>query len=973
MLKGQFLGQFLVTVDSYTVEISSRPAQALFAYLMLNAGVPQRRERLSDLFWPKSKVENARNNLRHALWRIRKALNEYPACSKEIILADDFTICFDANADYWLDTAILDNQTKEITTEKLLQSVSVYLGELLPGFYDKWVILERERLQAVFDRKMGLLMQYMVLEQRWQGVLEQGERWIALGQAPEKAYCALMVAHSALGNSSYVTRVYKRCYEDMQKELDVKPSPRTTLLYDRLLKDVISQRELPQLLEGGLQEDHLLGGSSINLVVPEARTGSIKIKAGRRKVGQETTLGGWQKTSPNAAGQENSNLQKVLGIGKKRLRWVAGMSLLFLMMIIAVFFAFQQNALYRQQTRHSRARELAAVAINQLENDPELGLLLALAAVSTTIDVNEPALPEAESAVRQALQSMRVTLTVPGTGGVAFSPDGRSIATTDLDHGVKIWNAVTGEELISLVGHDDVVLNVSFSPDGGHLITTSLDGKAIVWDLYPGQEQLFLVGHEAGVISAAFSKDGSRIVTTSYDGTAKIWNADTAEELMTLSHTGITTGAEFSPDGSRVVVADHDAFTVQVWDTSSGERIFALEEHTEGVNDVAFSPDGERLVTTSNDATAKVWDAATGGLLFTLFHSSAVFDVDYSFDGSQLATASQDGTLTIWDADTGREIMKLPGQATGTTNIAFSRDGKHLVSGGAESKVWDITPGGGSEFQTIDGHDDLVFGLAYDIEGQRLASSSWDGTVKVWELCSGLLLKTMDEHEGRVASVTFSPDGNRLASAGYDGTVRIWDTASGEEMTRLIPTTAQNRIADSSQSIDKQASFDIPWTLGVAYSPDGRQLTSTSRDGTVKIWDASTGMELQSLIGHIGSVFGVAYSSDGRCVATSGEDGTARIWDSKSGKELLRLDGHTNWVTSVHFSPDGQLLATSSFDKTVRLWDTITGEEILSLSGSSAFWDVTFSADGSYLFTNGFDGTVRQWDATTGEELFTLY
>ncbi len=388
MLKARFLGQFFVTAGDDVVEIPSRPAQSLFAYLILNAGVPQRRERLSGLFWPDSTVENARSNLRHALWRVRKALNACPACPRDIVLADDFTICFDATADYWLDTAVLENLGKEAAAaDTLLQNVSVYCGELLPGFYDTWVLLERERLQAIFERKMGLLLQHLLAEQRWQEILQQGEHWIGFGQTPEGAYSALMVAHSALGNASQMAAVYLRCRNDLQEELGVKPAPQTRELFDQLSK-------------------------------------GIHPRFGRPLLHKEE-------------GIENK-AQEMTEANKRLRRWTAGLVFLLLLAVVSAFLIVQQLALARHQARLSQGRELAAVAVNQLQSDPERGLLLALAAMNLTGGLNEPVLPEVASAFRQALQSMRILLTVPGTGGVAYSPDGRTIATTDLDHKAKI-------------------------------------------------------------------------------------------------------------------------------------------------------------------------------------------------------------------------------------------------------------------------------------------------------------------------------------------------------------------------------------------------------------------------------------------------------------------------------------------------------------------------------------------------------
>ena len=236
MLKVSLLGQFEVQKDGVLLSIPSRPAQSLLAYLLLTAGIDHRREKLAGLLWPDSSEENARNNLRTALWRLRKALgsddNERP-----YLLADDLSITFNRQSGYWLDTSVLEcGASPKATTEDLHNFLSHYRGELLPGFYEDWVVLERGRLQAVFEQEVQRLLDHLIAERRWAEVLDWGERWIAFGQTPEPAYRALMVAHGSLGNVSQVASVYERCVCAMRNDLGVEPSEQTRALFERLSK-----------------------------------------------------------------------------------------------------------------------------------------------------------------------------------------------------------------------------------------------------------------------------------------------------------------------------------------------------------------------------------------------------------------------------------------------------------------------------------------------------------------------------------------------------------------------------------------------------------------------------------------------------------------------------------------------------------------------------------------------------------------
>src|SRR5512135_544159 len=233
MLEVRVLGKFEVRVDGQPVELPLRAAQALLAYLMLNAGTEQRRDQVAGLLWPDMTDAKARDNLRHTLWVIRKALGK-----RDYLLADDLSVSFNTTRDYWLDTALLDRKTTgEISADDLIAIVSAYGGGLLPGFYDDWIVLERERLQAVFERKMALLLEKLVEAQRWPEVLDWGERWIALGHVPEPAYRALMSAQAGLGDMASVATLYQSCVEVLKSELGVEPAAQTRALYERLQRE----------------------------------------------------------------------------------------------------------------------------------------------------------------------------------------------------------------------------------------------------------------------------------------------------------------------------------------------------------------------------------------------------------------------------------------------------------------------------------------------------------------------------------------------------------------------------------------------------------------------------------------------------------------------------------------------------------------------------------------------------------------
>jgi predicted ATPase/DNA-binding SARP family transcriptional activator len=232
MLVVKLLGQFSVQLNDLLIEIPSRPAQTLFAFLALQPDTAFRREKLAGLIWPDANESNARSNLRHALWRIRKALGEQEG--QHYFPADDLTVMFSAEPGCWTDAVLLAGKSNPISST-LEEQVAAYHGELLPGFYDDWVTIERERLQAAFESKIEALIDRLSREKNWSDVIEWAEHWIKFGTAPEPAYRALMIAHARLSHKAKVKETYQRCVEALQREFGVEPAEETQELYQQLM------------------------------------------------------------------------------------------------------------------------------------------------------------------------------------------------------------------------------------------------------------------------------------------------------------------------------------------------------------------------------------------------------------------------------------------------------------------------------------------------------------------------------------------------------------------------------------------------------------------------------------------------------------------------------------------------------------------------------------------------------------------
>ena len=265
---------------------------------------------------------------------------------------------------------------------------------------------------------------------------------------------------------------------------------------------------------------------------------------------------------------------------------------------------------------------------------------------------------------------------------VAFSPDGKRLASGSSDKTVKVWDAMSEQEALTLKGHIGRVGSVAFSPDGKRLASASSDKTVKVWDAKSGQETITLKGHLGSVASVAFSPDGQRLASASADQTVKLWDATSGKMLLTLNgHDSFVWSVAFSPDGKRLASASSDR-TVRVWDTTSGQVTLTLRGHTSNVDSVAFSADGKRLASASDDHTVKVWDATSGHEILTLKgHTSSVWSVAFSPDGKRLASASEDETVKVWDATSGKEMLTFNGHTSAASKLNLRVDGGELTAG----------------------------------------------------------------------------------------------------------------------------------------------------------------------------------------------------------------------------------------------------------------------------------------------------
>jgi WD40 repeat protein len=311
----------------------------------------------------------------------------------------------------------------------------------------------------------------------------------------------------------------------------------------------------------------------------------------------------------------------------------------------------------------------------------------------------------------QALAQPKEPTTLKGHTGpcaVAFSPDGKTLATGSHDKTIKLWDVKTGKEQATLEGHTHPVSSVTFSPDGKTLASGSENGVRL-WDVATGKTTLILKGRGAGE-HPTFSTDGKTLAVAGvnwFDDTITLWDVGTGKFVKALTHKGHPViGLVFLPGDSVLVSASAGGEyapspgSIMLWDVETGkpkttlsgpaDRDLSLDEGW--IVSLACSPDGKTLASASNSRQIRLWDLATGKGTLTI---NAGWSVTFSPDGKTLATGSRGNTIKLWDAGTGKELATLKGHTDDVWSLAFSPDGKTLASGSKDNtvKLWDVETG----------------------------------------------------------------------------------------------------------------------------------------------------------------------------------------------------------------------------------------------------------------------------------------
>jgi WD40 repeat protein/serine/threonine protein kinase len=548
---------------------------------------------------------------------------------------------------------------------------------------------------------------------------------------------------------------------------------------------------------------------------------------------------------------------------------------------------------------------------------------------------------------------------------VAFSPDGKTLATASKDGTARTWDVATGNPRHTLAGHTAEVICVAFSPDGTRLVTGSEDRQLIIWDSNTGESLFTLAGHEDHILAVAFSPDGRQLASGGRDDCVRLWDLETRLPLRVLDDPlQHVRSIRYSPDG-RVLAACDEAGLIHRWDTETWKPFPPLAVADGSLFAIDFHPDSRRLLAAGRDTTLYYWDLDRRkhvGLSALDDHESWIRDAKIAPNGKTAATCNHNGFLRLWDIGTSADqralLAAIPGHAGRVWSLDWSPDGKLLATGGADRvvKLWNVTDYvEKSPYEDLDG---WVWNVAFTADSTTLVTSSRGGAIRTWNVDARRIVNSHDGDKdwGRT-SLAITSDGKYAATASSAGaSVRYLDLTTGDV------------LFTEEGFIDSVLALDI--------SHDGTLLAVGSEDSIATILELPTGKRLH-VLPHDSGVDAVAFSPDGGTLATSSRE--LRLWNARTGAKLWGRRYHEARPRYATFSPDGRTIAVAVGGDNISLVDASTGElrgSLLSDQGSAAC--LAFSPDGNTLAV-GIEApsadppsVVVLWDVRTQQQLCEL-
>jgi WD40 repeat protein/serine/threonine protein kinase len=587
---------------------------------------------------------------------------------------------------------------------------------------------------------------------------------------------------------------------------------------------------------------------------------------------------------------------------------------------------------------------------------------------------------------------------------VAFSPDGRLLASAGHDGRVCFWEPATGEALAALDHPPNYPLfgnrtlrDLAWSPDGRLVATGHSDGKTRIWDVAkrtllwppfefggaeawkvdfgPGGETLYVMcgdgrlrrldvktgqvvgepfahlGADNRYFTFALSQDKRVAVTSGADGIVRRWDVATGKPLPGAQKLPTLVECLAVRSGGEAILIGTRTGTLHVWDVAA-DRLIDLPHQGAAVVTIALSPDQRQFATGTRGGQVRLWDAETLREVGQLYRSdAAVHSVAFHPEGDRLAVAEESGSISIWavprSSAAGPEIHPEVGEIH---TIAFDKDGRLLVAGIQAARL--LNPADGAADGPLMRLEAISCSAALLPDRGTVALVGWAGHLALFDAKTGASRFRAERPTYRVPATALSADGMR------------WFTASEKDEANIL-----RRNGPYLWDLTHEAPKARPLLAGLnasvrqaAFAPDGHRLLLACTDRTARFWDVDADRQVGPVLQHAAAVGSVAFGPDGALVLTGSRDGIARLWDATTGEPRGEPLRHRGEVNSVAFSPNGQLVLTGSDDGTARFWDSPSGRELgPPLRHAEGVAAVAFSADGRYAATGAKNMVVQRW------------
>jgi WD40 repeat protein len=623
----------------------------------------------------------------------------------------------------------------------------------------------------------------------------------------------------------------------------------------------------------------------------------------------------------------------------------------------------------------------------------------------------------AEPAAAQNAVRAVPTISTGHTQGVdrlAFSPDGRQLASGAGDSLTKVWDVASGRMLQSLSGMTESIDHLAYSADGRRIVagksilkTWDAETGAPLWTLNPPDDQN--AAHDFVV-----TRDSQLLVLNStlirrYD----LVSARRRGGINPFGQFSVTAEFSFaftfalSPDERLIALgyaksSKRPLARVAIVNAATGAQLQALDSHTENIRALAFSPDSRLLASASGDKTIKIWDVASGQMKTLSGNPETVLQIAWSPDGKRIySIASVEKAIRIWDVASGTLLRKIETPLY-WSSMALSPDGRTIATGGEEIDLWDVATGAlirkmqggrgergfvsvyaaprvdkwiamaGNPLQLWDGTtgqlartllpdaDSRIAAPGPDSKGRWLHASNDKNKLKLWDAATGKDVASFSLAGFDKDNIeTLSGDGRLLVTQGYEPrTIKLWDMTSGKRLW----------------------STPTPWefVFRPAFSPDSRWLIASvhdydKREWALKIWDVSSGRLAGTIPAERGTLLNyVSYSPDQKLALVWDSEPMA-AYDMTTNRRLWTVDAHYD-IGEAAFSPDGQLIiAGDSSGIGLTIWDARSGRVIRPLNGNTGNpKQFIFLQGGRRVVVGNSNGTSTIWNPQTGELLATI-